>query len=231
MRQDRVRRAITVRGRRDPRRRRGDRRAALGAAPHHPAGRRSARPRAPPPRRMLLRPRGPLPSPLRRGHLRGDPGSLVYLPREVPHSYQVGDTAGRKLIIGVPAGIEDFFRDLGEVDLDKLQHRHGVTFRPAAAPTAPGCPSDKIAAATARLARGEAPTQVAKALGVSGPPSTVTPTSPPPAPSTEPLTTSKGPWRCSCGRWTLHPIQAEPQPGHRPTPPSGHRRATGPVVG
>ncbi len=57
-----------------------------------------------------------------------EPGSLVYLPRQVPHSYQVGDTPGRKLIIGVPAGLEDFFRDLGDVDLDELQHRHGVTF-------------------------------------------------------------------------------------------------------
>lgn len=58
------------------------------------------------------------------------PGDLVYLPRGLLHTYQLGVEPGRKLIIDVPAGLEDFFHDRkgADVDLDKLQHRHGVTF-------------------------------------------------------------------------------------------------------
>lgn len=58
-----------------------------------------------------------------------DAGSFVYLPRGVPHGYRVGDEPGEKLIVAVPAGIEDLFRDMDrdDVDLDDLQHRHGVT--------------------------------------------------------------------------------------------------------
>jgi mannose-6-phosphate isomerase-like protein (cupin superfamily) len=59
-----------------------------------------------------------------------DAGSLVFLPRRVPHSYTVGEQPGRKLIIGVPAGLEALYRDMDDeaVDLDRLQHRHGITF-------------------------------------------------------------------------------------------------------
>lgn len=58
------------------------------------------------------------------------PGDLVYLPAGVPHAYRVGDQPANKLIIAVPAGLEDFFRDLGRdgLDMDELQHRHGITF-------------------------------------------------------------------------------------------------------
>ncbi len=57
-------------------------------------------------------------------------GSFVYLPRGVPHAYRLGDEPGRKLIVAVPAGLEDFFRDMdrADVDLDELQHRHAITF-------------------------------------------------------------------------------------------------------
>lgn len=57
-------------------------------------------------------------------------GSLVFLPRGIPHSYTVGEQPGQKLIIGVLAGLEALFRDLDDeaVDLDQLQHRHRVTF-------------------------------------------------------------------------------------------------------
>jgi len=57
-------------------------------------------------------------------------GSFVYLPQGVPHAYQLGDEPGRKLIIAVPAGLENFFRDMdsAHVDLDELQHRHAITF-------------------------------------------------------------------------------------------------------
>jgi hypothetical protein len=41
----------------------------------------------------------------------------------------VSDTAGRKLILAVPGGVEDFFDDLATgVSLDELTHRHGVQF-------------------------------------------------------------------------------------------------------
>lgn len=58
------------------------------------------------------------------------PGCLVHLPRGVPHGYELGDEPGRMLILGLPAGLEDFFRDMGEDDVDvaDLQHRHGITF-------------------------------------------------------------------------------------------------------
>lgn len=58
------------------------------------------------------------------------PGSVVYLPRGVPHAYQLGDEPGRKLIVAVPAGLEEFFRDMDsdDIDLDELQHRHAITF-------------------------------------------------------------------------------------------------------
>lgn len=56
-------------------------------------------------------------------------GSFVYLPAGVPHSYTVGESPARKLIIAVPGGLEGFFRDMGaDVDIDTLQHTHGVTF-------------------------------------------------------------------------------------------------------
>ena len=55
---------------------------------------------------------------------------FVYLPAGVPHSWQVvGDGEGRKLILAVPGGIEDFFDDLATgVGLEELTHRHGVQF-------------------------------------------------------------------------------------------------------
>lgn len=58
------------------------------------------------------------------------PGDLVHLPAGVPHAYRVGHEPGEKLIIAVPAGLEDLFRDMARdgVDMDELQHRHGVTF-------------------------------------------------------------------------------------------------------
>lgn len=57
------------------------------------------------------------------------PGSLVYLPRGVPHGYTVGDAPGATLILAIPAGIEDFFVDLAAgVDLHTLADRHGISF-------------------------------------------------------------------------------------------------------
>lgn len=57
------------------------------------------------------------------------PESLVYLPRGVSHSFEVGDEGGRTLILGVPSGLENFFRDMGDgMDYDELQARHRITF-------------------------------------------------------------------------------------------------------
>ncbi|MHB1519682.1 MAG: cupin domain-containing protein [Acidimicrobiales bacterium] len=55
---------------------------------------------------------------------------FVHLPRGVPHAWQVlGDTAGSKLILAVPGGIEDFFDDLAaNTSMEELTHRHGVRF-------------------------------------------------------------------------------------------------------
>lgn len=56
-------------------------------------------------------------------------GDFVFLPRGVPHSYDVADGPARKLIIAVPGGIEKFFDDLANgVDPTTLTHRHGVQF-------------------------------------------------------------------------------------------------------
>lgn len=57
------------------------------------------------------------------------PGSFVYLPRGVPHSYTVGAEAAAKLILTVPGGIENFFADFESgLDPEEMMHRHGVTF-------------------------------------------------------------------------------------------------------
>jgi hypothetical protein len=47
-----------------------------------------------------------------------------------PSSVVDGDQPGGKLIIGVPAGLETFFAAMeqADVDLNELQHQHGVTF-------------------------------------------------------------------------------------------------------
>ena len=59
-------------------------------------------------------------------------GAFVYLPHAVPHSLRAGADGGRLLILGVPAGLEDFFRDMadanGNTDMAALGSRHGITF-------------------------------------------------------------------------------------------------------
>lgn len=43
------------------------------------------------------------------------PGSLVFLPRQVPHGFTVsGDAPGRTLLINAPAGFADVITELGE---------------------------------------------------------------------------------------------------------------------
>lgn len=57
------------------------------------------------------------------------PGCFVYLPHGLPHSWCAGPQGGRKLILGSPAGLEDFFRDMANLnDWDELGKQHGITF-------------------------------------------------------------------------------------------------------
>ena len=54
---------------------------------------------------------------------------FVFLPRAVPHAYEVAEGPASKLILAAPGGIEDFFEDLGAgASPDELTHRHGVRF-------------------------------------------------------------------------------------------------------
>jgi quercetin dioxygenase-like cupin family protein len=55
---------------------------------------------------------------------------FVYLPRGIPHAWQVvSANAGTKLILTVPGGIEDFFDELADgASLEDLTHHHGVRF-------------------------------------------------------------------------------------------------------
>ena len=51
--------------------------------------------------------------------VQGQPGSFVFLPRDIPHSYKnVGDTTARWLILTTPAGAEGFSRDSGTPALE-----------------------------------------------------------------------------------------------------------------
>ena len=49
---------------------------------------------------------------------RGEPGSSIFLPRGVPHTFRVvGDRPGRNLAILTPGGFESFFVDAAARDL------------------------------------------------------------------------------------------------------------------
>ncbi|HXT36910.1 MAG TPA: cupin domain-containing protein [Chloroflexota bacterium] len=44
------------------------------------------------------------------------PGMCVVLPKGVPHSYvNIGDGQGKLLVIAIPAGLEDFFAEAGQI--------------------------------------------------------------------------------------------------------------------
>lgn len=54
---------------------------------------------------------------------------FVYLPRNIPHAYEVTEGPASKLILAAPGGIEGLFEDLDAgVAPDELTHRHGVRF-------------------------------------------------------------------------------------------------------
>jgi mannose-6-phosphate isomerase-like protein (cupin superfamily) len=61
------------------------------------------------------------------------PRSFVYLPRGVPHSWDVvGDEPATVLIITVPAGLEQFLHDFhavtGSEERNRVASEHGITF-------------------------------------------------------------------------------------------------------
>ena len=44
------------------------------------------------------------------------PGEFVLAPRGVPHTYQVGDSPARWLVVSTPAGFEQFVEDVAALD-------------------------------------------------------------------------------------------------------------------
>ena len=68
----------------------------------------------------------------------GGPGTVVRLPRGVPHRFaNIGDTPGRVLVTITPAGFEDFFAEVGALSaeeqnklpqLGELAARYGLEF-------------------------------------------------------------------------------------------------------
>ena len=73
---------------------------------------------------------------------RGGHGTVARLPRGVPHRFKnIGDTPGRVLVTITPAGLEDFFAEVGALSLEQqtdlpplaaLAARYGLEFVGAA---------------------------------------------------------------------------------------------------
>jgi mannose-6-phosphate isomerase-like protein (cupin superfamily) len=61
-------------------------------------------------------------------------GSFVFLPRGRPHRFWARDRPARLLLIAVPGGIEDYFRELNKAADDQERHRigelHGIRVVP-----------------------------------------------------------------------------------------------------
>ncbi len=61
-------------------------------------------------------------------------GSFVFLPRGRPHRFWAADQPARILIIAVPGGIEDYFRQINNAPDDHERHRigelHGIRVVP-----------------------------------------------------------------------------------------------------
>jgi quercetin dioxygenase-like cupin family protein len=59
------------------------------------------------------------------------PGAFVFLPRGVPHAWDVVGERARVLILTVPAGFEGFMREFHEADgaaRAEVARRHGIEF-------------------------------------------------------------------------------------------------------
>jgi mannose-6-phosphate isomerase-like protein (cupin superfamily) len=57
-------------------------------------------------------------------------GSFVFLPRGRPHQFWAVGPAARLLLIAVPGGIEDYFREInaasGDAERGQIQERYGI---------------------------------------------------------------------------------------------------------
>jgi mannose-6-phosphate isomerase-like protein (cupin superfamily) len=57
------------------------------------------------------------------------PGSFVFMPRGRPHRFWSTDGPARVLLIAVPGGIEDYFRELHDTDEGErgaVQAKYGI---------------------------------------------------------------------------------------------------------
>jgi quercetin dioxygenase-like cupin family protein len=55
-------------------------------------------------------------------------GSFVFLPRGRPHRFWAKDQPARLLLITVPGGIEDYFRQINDASNDEERHRIGEQY-------------------------------------------------------------------------------------------------------
>lgn len=62
------------------------------------------------------------------------PGSFVFLPRGRPHRFWAKSGSARLLLIAVPGGVEDYFREINaavtEADFTAVGERHGIRVVP-----------------------------------------------------------------------------------------------------
>jgi mannose-6-phosphate isomerase-like protein (cupin superfamily) len=56
-------------------------------------------------------------------------GSFVYLPRGRPHRFWASDQPARLLLITVPGGIENYFRQINNASDDQERHQIGEQYR------------------------------------------------------------------------------------------------------
>ena len=55
-------------------------------------------------------------------------GSFAFLPRGRPHRFWASDQPARLLLIAVPGGIEDYFRQIGNASNDEELHQIGEMY-------------------------------------------------------------------------------------------------------
>ena len=55
-------------------------------------------------------------------------GSFVFLPRGRPHQFWATGGPARLLLITVPGGIEDYFREINQASADEERHRIGEKY-------------------------------------------------------------------------------------------------------
>ena len=60
-----------------------------------------------------------------------DQGAFVFLPRGVPHAWDVAGERARVLIVTAPGGLDEFLRELHDADRStwaEVARRHGIEF-------------------------------------------------------------------------------------------------------